>query len=565
MSEHARRRVLFRGPIESATLDFAKREAKQLRIDTKSSRYVGAPAANTAAMFDRCRKDAKRSEENAGVAMGLETLLHLDHPTPGKTLGHKIATALRNARNGRCREATGRLYYGLSALENGEQIPMWRSTTASPTRSKINLGTRRVVTFDNGRYTAHRLDTGTSDWAKYFGVAEPSIERSKGNGRFIATEKALLFIGRGGQQRFSLRLKAPHREWVEDNNNHLYVAGSQELVSVSNKGKIRFRYDPLGTIPGGPVLSEEGIALASGTEIHLLTINGKLKKKIGLGDEISAPLSIDARGNVVAYVGSEQLVWWNPKTGKVKRRLHGLKGLDTPPVHIDQMSIFVGRTTRQKPFALLVTPYKKRAIARRLSGGHSVRRVGHQHFVLVEGTRSVVLRNNLGNRVWSRRFADDVLKLESTENSVVVAAGNALSEFDRATGRRIRHLSVDDKVLDFSLSPTDTLVLTEKGVSYGATGPKSSALAQIKREMKLGLGQCHLLERRLGSARQIAEQILEAAPWHVEARALLAKSSVRTAPKTSFSNWLALLKASPKTTLWPKMREQVSPPPWVRS
>ncbi|MEQ8272284.1 MAG: PQQ-binding-like beta-propeller repeat protein [Deltaproteobacteria bacterium] len=513
------------------------------------ARALGVP--NDAAIDAACKGDAKAAYDASGAAVGrtIPALIAPDEKRRGGTLLVDWAIASARAAAGDCRRAVSTFDRTIVALERGALAPVWRRAPPSEETlpSSLEVIDDIVTAFEAGAFVAMDLLTGQERWRVEVGAAEPTLVRTRRH-LIAATESALIaIVPATGKIAWQHDLPSPAPE-IAVRGGRLFVATRQEILGIADDdGEIVWRTDPLVTPVGGPVLVGGELAIPAGPFVLFLDYtSGKELRRIDVGDELAAPLTVTPLGAVWALVGSDEIVQLQPEPPAVLFRTSAFVGAAWPPAVVAEQLV-VAATYRRRPAVAYVDPKRPNGIGRILVGAlPPIVTLRDYSGVLHRQARpyAIVARDLRGNATWSARTSGEVASLSTHGDVVVGAVKNEAIVLDRKKGTRITSLSFDERIVDVAYEQTGGAALTEAGVLYGLPSGYDPRPAAWLREVRLEAARCRLALGQRTVAQRIAEDVLERDRDNLDAAAILAGASSRT--QDVVNAWRTVMTTAPR-------------------
>lgn len=513
------------------------------------ARALGVP--NRAAIAAACRGDAAAAYDASGAAVG-RTIPALIAPPPkfkarGLLVDWARATARKNA--GDCRNALGYLERTLAALERGALAPVWRRPPPNPEAkpSSLSVFGDLLVVFEAGAFVALDLVTGVERWRHDLGPSEPELVRTRRH-LIAATESSVVAIDpNDGKIRWTLEAKAPDPE-IAVRGGRLFIANGDGVVAVNDdNGSVAWRFDPLRAPTGGPRLVEGRLVVAVGPAIVVLDPDrGDEVRRIDLGDEIAAPLTVTPLGAVWALVGSDEIVRVDPERGAITMRTTAFVGAAWPPAVVAEQLVVAAKYRRRSTIAY-VDPERANAVGRVIYGAiPPIVTLPDYSGVLYRQARpaAIIARDIRGNAKWTARFPGTVSSVAAYGDVVVGGVRRQAYVIDRKKGTVITTIDLDEDVIEIAYEQTGGAAVTVGGVIYGLPSGYDPRPAAWLREARLETAACRLALGRRTAARALAEKVLLRDATNLDARALVADTSPND--QAAVDAWREVMTTAPK-------------------
>lgn len=515
----------------------------------------GAPAAaNAEALEAACAKDSARAYAASGAAIGPFVRKQLPPTTPnalGKTLFARWAKASALGRAGKCKEAVPLLREISAALGKNELAPTWRRAPreqAPPSALDLFGGT--IVAFENGSFATIDLATGTDRWRLEVGASMPHLTDA-GDGLVLAalqSELTALDL-EDGRVRWRVPLRSASPE-IAQMGGRIFAAGEENVVALDrSKGEVVWRFDPLSDMIAGPALAGSLLALAAESAILMVDpVKGTEVKRIDLGDEISAPLSVTPKGLIWAMVGSDQIVLVDPQTSETKLRATNILGAEWPTALAAEQLVITLRTRDRRRVISYLDPSAKNGIKRTFPGAPPLLELPSFAGVAAVEERppAIVARDLEGAVLWKVSERQKITQLSREGDYIVAAIGSRVRVLEPKKGATVAEVDFGEPVKQLVLGKTGGAAIVESGVVYGFPSVSDLRAKAWSREARLELGDCFLVLGQGPAAAATAKQILERDPDDLDARALYAASEEKTKPREAAERWLAVAAIAPK-------------------
>lgn len=514
---------------------------------------AGAPAAaNAEALEAACAKDAARAYAASGAAIGPLVRLQLAQPAPeGKTLFARWAKAESLERAGKCKDAVPILRALVASLSKNEWGPVWRRAArenAAP--SELDLFNGTLIAFENGTFSALDTKTGVDRWRLEVGPSTPHLTDATGGLVLAALSGEIAAIDlEDGRIRWRVPLKAPSPE-IAQMGGRIFVAGEENVLALDrSKGDVVWRFDPLSDMIAGPTVAGSNLAVAAESAVLLLDPQkGTTVKKIQLGDEISAPLTVTAQGSIWAMVGSDQIVNLDPSTSEVRLRALDLPGAEWPPALASEQLVVVMRK-KNKPRAIAYLDVSaKNGLKRSFLGAPPVLELPSFAGVVYVEERppAIVARDLEGGVLWKITDRQKITQLSREGDLIIAAVGSRARILEPKKGATVAELDFGEPVKQIVLGERGGAALVESGVIYGFPSPSDVRPKVWLRDARMELGDCFLILNQGANAAATAKQILERDPDDLDARAMFAAAEEKTKPREAAERWLQLATVASK-------------------
>jgi outer membrane protein assembly factor BamB len=543
---------------KTATGPLAERTGSLLHAiwpkDLPALAEAGAPAAaNAEALEAACAKDSARAYAASGAAIGPFVRKQLPPATPplGKTLFARWAKASALARGGKCKEAVPMLREISAALAKNELAPTWRRAPREDAHpSALDLFGTTIVAFENGSFSTIDLATGIDRWRLEVGPSTPHLTDA-GDGLVLAalqSEITALDLD-DGRVRWRVLLRAPAPE-IAQMGGRIFVGGEENVLALDrSKGEVVWRFDPLADMLAGPSVAGSHLALVAESAIILVDpAKGTEVKRIDLGDEISAPLTVTAKGSIWAMVGSDQIVLVDPETSEIKMRATNLLGAEWPPALASEQLVIANRSRNKRRAISYLEPSAKNGVKKTFAGAPPLLELPSFAGVasVEERPPAIVARDLDGAVLWRAAERQKITQLSREDEYIVAAIGSRVRVLEPKKGAAVAEVDFGEPVKQMVLGKAGGAVIVESGAIYGFPSLSDLRPKVWLREARLELGDCFLVLGQGAPAAATAKQLLERDPDDLDARALYAAAEEKTKPREAAERWLAVAELAPK-------------------
>lgn len=505
----------------------------------------GAP--NPAALKAACLGRAEATMKAAGPALTPVLMRLMDFPRARPSGGVLERWARARAHLATPRTAgTGlrSMAQVVRALESGQWAPTWRRPAAGPQPSAMLLAGRLYV-FAEGTLLALEASTGREHWRREVGRVEPLP---------ALTPLGLLVFGDRGLTRLSpetgevlgqLSLPGAYPEWVTS-SDVVVVGGEDLLVALDARtADVRWRVGLDRLAASGPVALGDTVAVAVGTEVRLYDLaTGELRKRTPLAEPLSSPLLATRQGRLWALAGSDRVLEIEPRRGRVRRRLGGIRGAQWPLMRLGERVVVPTRRGRRDEWVML-------------GGGRPRRSPGVGPWVQRSDFRGALHLDRGGRTLVGRDAAFDVTfrlalprsatALAESGGQALVGVGARILVVDAEGGRRRHELVGEAPVLALEAEPEGGAALLENGVLYGWAAPEALRASWL-RMARHDVARLALAAGRSDQARAAAEAARARAQDDVVAARLLRAAAWRARDPAAVEASLQTLAQWPPQT-----------------
>jgi outer membrane protein assembly factor BamB len=518
---------------------------------------IGAPgAANAAALEAACRHDAIAAYLLSGSAIGRAVRSLVAPPSPDPRppwpLAYRWSKASALRRAGKAKEAVAMLKTVFLSLARGETMPIWRREPKSPVPSAIDLFGSTIVVFQNGRFSGIDARSGLDLWKREVSRANPHlVDLGEGLALALLEHEVIALDLKDGKMRWRVAIASPFPE-VAKSGGRIFIGGTEQVLAIDRaKGDIAWTFDPLKDMVSGPTLIGSNLVLAAESQIVLLDVaTGQEKKRIDVGDEISAPLSITGKGAIWAMVGSDQTVLIDPTQAALKVRAADLPGMEWPPAPLGEQLVVAFHRSPVKRFLAYLDAGAKNGL-RRAYPGASPPVVALPSFTgvvhLQDRPPMIIARDLDGNPMWRVPEPKRIVDLSVQGDVVVAAVGTHAIIRDPKRGALIQDVDIGEPVRKAVIGPEIGAVLADGGAIYGFPSTSDPRPKAWLARARLELGQALFELDQALVASQLAKQVLDRDPEDIDALLLFAKTHERLRAPDAPERWRQLAIAAPRT------------------